>query len=325
MSRPLKVCVLGGSGFVGSRLVARLANAGHTVTVPTRIAARAAHLRLMPTVTTPVADIHDPATLARLSASADVIVNLVGILNESGRNGAGFRHAHSELAAKLVAALSGKPRVKLVQMSALKAGPDGPSHYLKSKGEAERQIRAAPGLRWTILRPSVIFGPGDSFANRFAGLIALLPGLFPLAMPGARFAPVWLDDLIAALERAVRDPATDGGIYELGGPDVLTLREIVQQIAAALDRRMRVVGLPQWLSRVQAAVMDFVPGKPFSTDNYRSLLVDSVPAEDGFAKLGIRPHGFTALLPRSLDRLRVRTVLDEYRESAGRSSSPPPL
>jgi uncharacterized protein YbjT (DUF2867 family) len=318
MSRALKICVLGGSGFVGSRLVARLANAGHTVTVPTRIAARAAHLRLLPTVTTPVADIHDPVTLARLVASCDVVVNLVGILNESGRSGSGFSHAHSELAGKLVTALAGRPGVKLVQVSALKAGPDGPSHYLKSKGEAERQIRAAPGLRWTILRPSVIFGPGDSFVNRFAGLIALLPGVFPLAMPGARFAPVYLDDVIEVLERAVEDPATDGQAYELGGPEVLTLREIVQQIARALDRRMLVIGLPQWLSRLQASVMDFVPGKPFSTDNYRSLLVDSVPAEDGFARLGIRARGFSALLPRSLDRLQLRTMLDEYRQSAGR-------
>ena len=318
MSRKLRICILGGSGFVGSRLVARLANAGHTVIVPTRIAARAAHLRLMPTVTTPVADIHDPATLARLADRCDVVVNLVGILNESGRSGAGFRHAHSELAGKLVTALAGRPHVKLVQMSALKAGADGPSHYLKSKGEAERQIRATPGLRWTILRPSVIFGPGDSFVNRFAGLIALLPGMFPLAMAGARFAPVYLDDVIEAVERAVEDSATDGQAYELGGPEVLTLREIVQQIARAMDRRMLVIGLPQWLSRLQASVMDFVPGKPFSTDNYRSLLVDSVPAQDGFAQLGIRPRAFSALLPRSLDRLRLLTALDGYRQTAGR-------
>ena len=317
MTRALNVCVLGGSGFVGSRLVARLANAGHTVTVPTRIAARAAHLRLMPTVTTPVADIHDAATLARLAAGSDVVVNLVGILNERGRNGAGFRHAHSELASKLVTALSSRPGVKLVQMSALQAG-EGPSHYLHSKGEAEQQIRKAHGLCWTILRPSVIFGPGDSFANRFAGLIALLPGVFPLAMAGARFAPVYLDDVIDALERAIQDRATDGQTYELGGAETLALGDIVRRIAHAMNRRIVVIGLPQWLSRLQAAVMDFVPGKPFSTDNYRSLLVDSVPAEDGFARLGIRPRGFTALLPRSLDRLQLRTVLDDYRESAGR-------
>ncbi|MCC5793459.1 MAG: NAD(P)H-binding protein [Chromatiales bacterium] len=166
MKKPLRIFVLGGSGFVGSRLVARLANAGHTVIVPTRIEARAAHLRMLPTATTPVADIQDPVTLERLTAGCDAVVNLVGILNEKGRKGAGFRRAHSELAGKLVAALAGRPRVKLVQMSTLKAGPDGPSHYLRSKGEAERLIRDADGLRWTILRPSVIFGPGDSFVNR---------------------------------------------------------------------------------------------------------------------------------------------------------------
>ncbi|MCC5794584.1 MAG: complex I NDUFA9 subunit family protein [Chromatiales bacterium] len=309
----MQICVLGGSGFVGSRLVARLANAGHAIVVPTRIAARAAHLRLMPTVTTPIADIHDPATLNRLTSGCDVVVNLVGILNEKGRKGDGFHHAHAALAGKLVAALEGSTGIKLVQMSALKAGADGPSYYLKSKGEAERLIRKATGLRWTILRPSVIFGPGDSFVNRFAGLIALLPGVFPLAMPGARFAPVHVDDVVAALGRAVLDSATDGQVYELGGPETFTLGEIVRQIASTMSRRVLVIGLPQKLSRLQAAVMDFVPGKPFSTDNYRSLLVESVPAEDGFARLGIQPAAFTTLLPASLDRLRARTVLDEYR------------
>ncbi|MCC5793458.1 MAG: hypothetical protein JJT85_01830 [Chromatiales bacterium] len=116
----------------------------------------------------------------------------------------------------------------------------------------------------------------------------------------------------------MKDPATDGQAFELGGLETLTLREIVQHIAEAMNRRTLVIGLPQWLSRLQAAVMDFVPGKPFSTDNYRSLPVDSIPSQDGFAQLGIRPQAFTALLPHSLDRLRARTVLDGYREWAGR-------
>jgi len=316
--RQATICVLGGSGFVGSRLVARLAASGHKLIVATRHAPRAAHLRVLPTVSVITADIHEPQSLERLVAGCDVVVNLVGILNERGRDGSGFRQAHTELTGSLVRAMASGGG-KLVQMSALAADAKyGPSHYLRSKGAAEALIREAAGLRWTILRPSVIFGPGDSFANRFARLMNLLPGLFPLAMPGARFAPVYVDDVIEAFEHAVQDDSTNGQVYELGGPEILTLREIVQQIARALDRRMLVIGLPQWLSRLQAAVMDFVPGKPFSTDNYHSLLVDSVPAADGFGQLGIHPQAFTALLPQSLDRLRARTMLDQYRQTAGR-------
>lgn len=297
------ICILGGTGFVGSRLVANLAARGQELRVPTRQALRGRHLGVLPSVRVIEADIHAEAALRRLFEGCDAIVNLVGILNERGRSGAGFRRAHTELTGKAVGAAREAGARKFVQMSGLGANAEqGPSHYLRTKGEAEALVRASsPALAWTIVQPSVIFGPGDSFTNRFAGVLRLTPGLLPLAMPDARLAPVHIDDVIAALCRAIDDPATDGQTYELCGPEVLTLREIVAAIAAVTGQRRAILGLPRWASRLQAALLDFVPGKPFSTDNYLSLTVPSVCRENGLARLGITPRSFT---PRLADWLR---------------------
>ena len=318
----MKCCVIGGTGFVGSRLVARLANAGYRVTVPTRDPERCRHLRVLPTVSGIRADIHAPETLRSMLEGADTAINLVGILNEPGRDGAGFRRAHVELTQKLIGACSTAGVRHLVQISALNAtSPDTPdpetSHYLRSKGEAEAVLRAS-GLNWTILQPSVIFGPGDSFLNRFAGLLRSVPLAFPLAMPGARFAPVHVDDVVEAIIRVLDQPAAFGHTFQLYGPETYTLRELVELVAATMGLRRRVIGLPRSLSRLQAAVMDYVPGKPFSTDNYRSLLTDSVGSSDGLQQLGIKPR---ALCPNLTDALRgsgLTGIMDSYRKTAGR-------
>lgn len=298
------VCVLGGSGFVGTHLVSALAREGWQLTVPTRDPARAAHLAMIPSLRLVPADVHDPAALAAACAGQSAVVNLVGILNESGRAGRGFQRAHAELARKLVEACRRQRVDRLIQMSALGADAErGPSHYLKSKGRAERIIReeSGPDLRWTIFRPSVIFGPGDDFVNRFARLLRAIPLGIPLARAGTRFAPVWVGDVVAAIRRALADEATVGETYELCGPEVLTLRDIVVMVRERLRLPRAVVGIPDFAARLQAAVFDFVPGKPFSTDNYRSLTVDSVCKVNGLARLGIRPQPLSALLPKFLD------------------------
>lgn len=315
-------CVLGGSGFVGSRLVAHLANTGHAVTVPTRNPARCRHLRLLPTVRVVHADIHAPGVLEQILRGADAVINLVGILNEAGRDGAGFRRAHVELTRRVIEACRAAGAGRLIQVSALNAaGPDvanpATSHYLRSKGEAEALVRAS-GLRWTILQPSVIFGPGDSFLNRFAGLLRLVPVAFPLAMADARFTPVHVDDVVEAIARTVGDPATAGRTYQLCGPDSFTLRELVRMVASTLGLRRRIIGLPRPLSRLQAAVMDFVPGKPFSTDNYRSLLTDSVGSTDGLRELGIQPRPLQPNLAGALGGAGLPGIRDSYRRQARR-------
>jgi uncharacterized protein YbjT (DUF2867 family) len=297
------VCVLGGSGFVGTHLVAALARDGWRITVPTRDPARARHLATIPTVRLVAADVHDAAALASLCAGQQAVVNFVGILNEKGRSGAGFQRVHVELVRKLVEACRRQRVDRLLHVSALNADADhGPSHYLRSKGRGERVVRdeSGPDLRWTMFRPAVIFGPGDGFVNRFARLLRVIPLALPLARPGARFAPVWIGDVVAAMIRVLGDEATAGECYELCGPEQYTLAEIVRMIRDRLALSRAVVGLPDVAARLQAALFDFVPGKPFSTDNYRSLLVDSVCKVSGLARLGIRPQPFTALLGRSL-------------------------
>jgi len=315
------VCVLGGSGFVGKQLCAALARDGWQITVPTRNPDLGRHLGMLPTLRLIGADVHDPAQLAMLCDRQQAVINLVGILNESGRDGSGFRRAHADLARKLVGACRQACVDRLLQMSALNADADhGASHYLKSKGIAERIIReeSGPDLRWTIFQPSVIFGRGDDFLNRFAALLRLIPAGIPLARPGARFAPVWVEDVVAALLRGLTDSATAGETYQLCGPDRYTLREIVCLVRDELGLSRAVIGLPDWASRLQAAICDFVPGKPFSTDNYRSLTVDSVCSVNGFARLGIRPQSLSAILPRYLGNRGIAGRYSRYRESASR-------
>jgi len=296
-----RICVLGGTGFLGTHLCAALARDGWRITVPTRDPSRARHLGPIPSLKLVGANVHAPSELAALVSGQQAIVNLVGILNEPGRGGAGFRHAHVELVRKLVEACRRHHVDRLVHVSALNADADhGPSHYLRSKGQGERVIVGESGdvLEWTIFRPSVIVGPRDDFANRFARLLRAIPVGLPLARPGARFAPVWVGDVVAAIQHALADAATAGECYELCGPEVMTLREIVCRVRDRLGIARAVVGIPDFAARLQAAICDFVPGKPFSTDNYRSLLVDSVCSVSGLARLGIRPQPFDAVLPR---------------------------
>ena len=315
----MSCCVLGGSGFVGSRVVAQLANAGQRVTVPTRHPERCRHLWVLPTVRVVEADIHAPGVLEGLLRGSDAAINLVGILNEPGRDGSGFRRAHVDLTRRLLDACRVAGVDRIVQVSALgaDAADTSTSHYLRTKGEAEELLRAS-GVRWTIFQPSVIFGPGDSFLNRFAGLLRAIPLAFPLAMPGARFSPVHVADVAAAIVRAVRDPATAGGTFQLCGPGTFTLRAIVRLVTDALGLRRWIIGLPRPVARLQAAVMDFLPGKPFSTDNYRSLLKDNVGSTDGLRQLGILPRALEAELPSTLAGAGLPGVRDRYRRRARR-------
>lgn len=318
------VCILGGTGFVGSRLVTRLIDEGHAVKVLTRNREKNRHLLVLPDLNLVNADVHDPRQLAQHFGGCDCVVNLVGIINERGRGASGFRRVHIELADKVVRAARSSGVKRLLHMSAIgaKAGT-APSHYLRSKGAAEEVVRkeSASALEWVIFRPSVIFGQRDSFINRFARLLRIIPVAFPLARASARFAPVYVGDVVDAFARCVvRDEAL-GRALELCGPDVYTLREIVDFTASTLRLRRRVIELPDFLGRLQALVMDFVPGKPFSTDNFRSLTIDSVCSSDGFAVLGMQPHSMSALVQQYLGSSSTAGQLDTFRESASRSGA----
>jgi uncharacterized protein YbjT (DUF2867 family) len=294
---PLKICLLGGTGFVGRSIAARLVGVGHDVTLFTRRRSRHRDLLVLPSLKLIEGDIHNPVFLSRQFETRDVVINLVGILNERGHFGKGFVKAHAELPAKVALACRAAGVRRLLHMSALNAAMEAPSHYLRTKAMGEDAVHRAGGreLEVTSFRPSVIFGPRDGFTNRFAGLLRLSPGVFPLACPEARFQPVYVEDVATAFVASLGAHQTFGQRYDLCGPKVYSLRALVAYIAHLLGRRVRIIGLSDGLSKLQAMVLEFAPGKPFSLDNYRSLKLDSV-CRKGF------PEIFN-LTPASLEQI----------------------
>ena len=299
------IFLLGGTGFVGSRVCAKLVNEGFSVTVPTRRATAASHLQHLPGVTVLEMNVHDEAALALAADGHDAVVNLIAILHGSA---AAFDKTHVVLPQKIARVCKAKGIGKLVHVSAL--GVDGarpgvePSEYLRSKGRGEAVLQRAAAesaLELTMLRPSVIFGAHDKFLNLFARLQAVFP-VMPLAGANARFQPVWVDDVATAILRSlersvVRQPS--GGavrIVEACGPDVYTLKELVQlsaQLSGCNKGRGRpVIALPEWMGRLQAMAMEFAPGPTLmSRDNLDSMKVDNVATGlvSGLQSLGITP------------------------------------
>lgn len=301
--KPLTLIVLGGTGFVGSCLVPRLHADGHRIVLLSRNRERHRELAVLPRVRIETADVHDRDVLTGHLRGADAAINLVGILNERGDDGSGFERAHVALTQSLIEACTAAGVARLLQMSALRAG-EGSSHYLRTRGEAEARVHTAP-LAATIFRPSVIFGPGDGLFHRFADLLALTPVL-PLARPHAQFAPVYVRDVAEAFARALQRPSSIGRTYPLVGPDRIALIDLVRWTARMTGRRRLIVPLPDALGRWQARIGEWLPGKPISRDNFRSLLLDSVSDEDGLAELGIRAMPMTAVMPRLLAAERRR-------------------
>jgi NADH dehydrogenase len=296
----VNICVLGGTGFVGTELVTRLVYAGHWVRVPTRNLGRADRLRVLDTAELRRANVHDPRVLSQLFADCAAVINLIGILNERGRDT--FETVHAQLAAKVMTAARAAGVRRVLHMSSLGAAEHAPSRYLRSKAAAEAAVSAVPNPEQqhpsvTIFRPSVIFGAGDSLTNRFAGLLRTSAGILPLARARARFAPISVIDVAEAFMRALDRPANTAAIYELCGPEVLTLEEIVRLTARVAGLPCHILRLPDALARVQGVVMGLLPGKPFSLDNFRSLTLDSVCREDGCAALGIAPRTMLAETP----------------------------
>jgi len=313
---------LGGSGFVGGHLANLLSDKGYKVRIPSRHPERHRELLILPGVETVAAPRLDAATLRERFAGCDAVINLIGILNERHDDGRGFHAAHVQLARKVVDACRDTGVQRLLHMSALGADAQaGPSHYLKSKGEAEDLVHEAgsESLQVTSFRPSVIFGPGDSLFNRFALLLRLSPVIFPLACPDSRFAPVYVGDVVHAFLHALEDKATVGQRYDLCGPATYTLRELVEYAAACAGVRRTIIGLGSRSSRWQARLLELVPGKPFSRDNYRSLQIDSVCGQvNGLETLGITPSSVEAVVPGYLGNEQSRRRYDDYRRQARR-------
>ncbi len=316
-----RILLLGGTGFVGrsvcDKLVERSGGAGDRIVVPTRNPARARHLQLLPTVQLERADVHDEAQLHQLVEGADAVLNLVAILHGSDK---AFERVHVDLPRKLAAACRAAGVRRVVHVSALGVGAPGataPSRYLRSKAAGEAVLRGA-GLDLTVLRPSVIFGEHDRFLNLFATLQAVVP-VVPLGGAQARFQPVWVQDVAGAIVRCLTDPATIGQTFECTGPDVYTLRQIVQAAGRWSGHPRRVFGLPDALARAQAMLMEWLPGEPLmSRDNIDSMRVPNVASGTlpGLAALGILAASLESVAPGYLAPGQGIARLDRWR--AGR-------
>lgn len=315
-----KVLLLGGTGFVGRHVCEKLARLGWRITVPTRRTSQAQHLLHLPRLNVVPADVHDEATLAQLVSGHDAVVNLVAILHGTA---AAFERTHVELPAKLARACLANDVKRLVHVSALGAEPaaveTAPSLYLRSKsrGEAVLQTAAHDGLQLTVLRPSVIFGADDQFLNLFARLQRVFP-VMPLAGAQARFQPVWVEDVAQAIVHCLQDSATIGQTYEACGPDVCTLQQLVQMSARhSLGRTRPVISLPMALGRLQAGLMELLPGAPLmSRDNLDSMRIDNVASGrlPSLTALGITPSALGAIVPGYLGQNdRYVTLRGQYR------------
>lgn len=271
------ICVLGGTGFVGSRLCAELVKRGHRIRILSRRRERRRDLLVLPGTQIIECDVHDAPQLSTCVSDCTAVINLVGILNEKGRKGEGFRRAHVELTHKIIAACRSHEIPRLLHMSALNASLEGTSFYLRTKGEAENYVHTAGNqIAVTSFRPSVIFGPNDNFLNRFATLLKLAPGIFPLACADSEMAPVYVGDVARVMADALDDPQTYGSRIDLCGPKRYTLKQLVDYTATLQGSKTKVLGLPKSLSKLQAHIFEFVPGKPFSLDNYHSLQTHSI-------------------------------------------------
>lgn len=278
----MNILIIGGAGFVGSHLAARLSAAGHNVLVPTRRRERAKHLIVLPTVTVVETDVFDEAQLAKLVHKQDAVINLVGVLQGGNGDpyGAGFAHAHVELPKKIVHAVQNGGVPRLLHMSALGADARGPSAYLRSKADGEAAVFAvSPEVGVTVFRPSVVFGRGDSFLTLFARLLQRFP-ILPLACADARFQPVWVEDVTAAFCACLPRRETFGHTYDLCGPRVYTLRELVAYAGKISGHPRPIIGLSPTLAYLQAWAMEFLPGAPLTRDNLRSMQVPSVCGDD---------------------------------------------
>jgi len=315
----LTIAIVGGAGFVGSHLAARLARDRHELRILTRRRESRRSLLVLPTVQVLQTDVYDTDQLTERFRGCDAVINLVGILNEYRRQGASFRDAHVQITGNVVKACNVAGVGRYLHMSALNVGK-GQSKYLISKAEAEdlAHYHAGDDFHVTSFRPSVIFGPGDSFFNKFAFFLKLMPAVFFIACGKSRMQPVYVGDVAQAMIRSLNDHGTWGKRFELCGPDTFTLKQLVQYTARVSGHKRRVIGLGPFLSRLQAAFLGLLPGRPMTLDNYRSLQVDSCCDHNGLQELGIRPTSVDAVVPRYIGtRNRQARLHDSRREYTG--------
>lgn len=313
-----KICLIGGTGFIGWHLATELARQGYSLKVLTRRRERHRDLLVFPKIDLVQVDVHYVSDLTAEIGDCDAVINTVGVLNPIGSES--FARVHGELPGKIAEACAYHQIPRLIHVSALGAAEDAPSEYLRTKWRGEMALadKTKNPAHTTIVRPSVVFGPGDSFFNRFADLLRAVPGVFPLAKADAKLQPVYVGDLVQAICLSLESRATWGQTYEIAGPQVYTLRELVEYAGRTIGVSPRIWPLPDGLAELQAKVMELLPNKPLSLDNLRSLDVDSTTQENALDSLGINPTSLDAVVPRYLGKRSQVRRFSEFRRAAGR-------
>ncbi len=297
--------IFGGSEFIGRYVVQRLAHKGYVVRVAVRNPASAGFLKVMGAVGQIVplyASVANEATVARAVEGADLVVNLVGILAE--RRSGDFQSIHAEAAGRVARLAAAAGVFRLVHVSAIGADPASPGRYGTSKAGGEQAVRQHfPGA--TILRPSVLFGPEDQFFNRFASMAMLSP-ILPVFSGATRFQPVYVGDVADAVIAALARAEAAGAIYELGGPRVMSFREVLRFVLEQTGRRRPMIPVPHVLARLMASVMEWLPGKPLTRDQLRMLARDNVvtAGTPGLRELGVTATPVEMVVPGYLRRFR---------------------
>ncbi len=334
-----RVCILGGTGFVGHHIAHRLSTNGYTIRVVSRNPHRYKDLRVLQGLELVKGSPLDPGDLHRHLEGMDAVINLVGILTEDKHHG-DFYQVHVELPRRLVQAAEDQGVRRLLHMSANGADLNSPSAYLRTKAEGEQAVLEAGqpedgisttdslgdyevtlgrGMRVTVFRPSIIFGEGDSFFTRFAKLLRLTPGVFPLPRGETRLGPVWVEDVAAAFVLALDNPWTYGQVYSLCGPGEYTFADLIRFTAELEGIHRWVWVLPERLGWLQASILEHLPGRPLTTDQFQSLAKDNVCDEPFPAIFGIEPHSIEAIVPTYIGREgRPDADLYKYRASARR-------
>ncbi|MBB5203127.1 NADH dehydrogenase [Inhella inkyongensis] len=310
----MRILVLGGSGFIGRALCEQLQRAGHRITVPTRRDRQWRGLAALPAVQVVRGDVLGEAGLLEsLLPGHDAVVNLIAILH--GRP-VDFERLHVQWPHRLGRACVQAGIGQLVHVSALgvEGGEASGSDYLRSKARGETTLRALDGLPLTLMRPSVVFGAGDQFLNLFASLQSVFP-LLPLGGASARMQPVWVEDVATALLRSLEWREAIGQTYELAGPEIKTLRELVQLAGRWAGCARSVLPLPAPLAYLQAQFMEWLPGPLLSRDNLRSLRVPNVATGQlpGLRELGVQAHSLAEVVPLYLAPGQAEARLDELR------------
>jgi NADH dehydrogenase len=303
------ITVYGGSGFLGRHVVRALAKRNYRIRVAVRRPELAGHLQPLGRV----GQIHAVQANLRYAPSvetaardADVLINLVGILFEGGRQRFDVVHRFGAEQVALAASAHG---AQLIHVSAIGADENSPSHYARSKAQAESLVLSAVPQA-TIIRPSIVFGAEDGFFNRFAALARLAPALPLIGGGHTRFQPVFVGDVATTIAEAVDGKTRPGTIYELGGPDVKTFKELMQFVLATIERKRLLIPLPFALAKLKASVLQYLPNPPLTPDQVELLRTDNVVSEAAQREqrtlqgLGIAPDSFAAIVPSYLWRFR---------------------